>query len=250
VDLFDQITRNAQRLGLNLIAALPAQRYDVAAAPAYRASAIRPGCGSIVVIGNGGAHFWHVFKTYASQHPGWLERDNPLDDFTREIVEREIARPTQAAGVPCTTVYPFGSAPTLNFIQLAMLAGLAGPSIIGVAVHPLFGPWIAFRAALVVDCEIDRPGDAIGFDPCPTCSTRSCISACPASAVSFPSGWDIPRCVAHRVEAYPDCAGQCHARVACVLGPDERYPSDELAYHQMRALHSMREYYWKTNKAR
>jgi hypothetical protein len=28
-----------------------------------------------------------------------------------------------------------------------------------------------------------------------------------------------------------------------VLGPEHRYPDDELAYHQMRALRSMRPYY-------
>ncbi len=246
MELFDRIARNAQRLGLNLIAALPAERYELAATPAYRANTISPGCRSIVVIGNGGADFWHTFKAHAAGNPGWLERDNPLDDFTREVVEKEIVMPIQTEGVRCITVYPFGSGgPTLNFMQLAMLAGLAAPSIIGVVVHPVFGPWIAFRAALLLDSEIDHPGDAIGFDPCPTCSSRSCISACPAAAVSFPSGWNIPKCLAHRVEAHPDCADRCHARVACVLGPDQRYPDDELAYHQSRALRMMRPYYKK-----
>ena len=245
MDLFDHITRNAQRFGLNLTAAIPAERYEVAAAPAYRAGAICPGCRSIVVIGNGGGDFWRAFKTHVAENPGWLDRENPLDDFTREVVEKEIVKPIQSAGARCIAVYPFGSGPMLNFMQLAMIAGLAGPSIIGVVVHPVFGPWIAFRAALLLDREIDRPGGAIGFDPCPTCSTRSCISACPAAAVSFPSGWDIPKCMAHRVEAHPDCADRCDARMACVLGPDERYPDDELAYHQMRALRLMRQYYRK-----
>jgi epoxyqueuosine reductase len=246
VDLFDDISRNAQRFGLNLIAALPAQRYELAAAPAYRADPICPGCRSIVVIGNGGADFWRVFKGHAAENPGWFERDNPLDDFTREVVEKEIVMPIQTAGVRCVTVYPFGSnGPTLNFMQLATLSGLAAPSIIGVVVHPVFGPWIAFRAALLLDCKIDHPGDAIGFDPCPACSTRSCISACPGAAVSFPSGWNIPKCLAHRVEAHPECADRCHARVACVLSPDQRYPDDELAYHQARALRVMRPYYKK-----
>jgi hypothetical protein len=245
MDLFDLISRNAQRLGLNLIAAVPAERYDLAAAPAYRAGVISPQCRSIVVIGNGGGAFWQVFKDYAADNPGWFERDNPLDDFTREVVEKEIVLPVRNTDARCITVYPFGSGSTLNFMQLAMLAGLAGPSIIGVVVHPVFGPWIAFRAALLLDREINHPGDAIDFDPCPTCKTRSCINACPAAAVSFPMGWDIPKCLTHRVEAHPDCADGCHARVACVLGPDECYPHDELAYHQMRALRLMRQYYPK-----
>ncbi|MBV8360857.1 MAG: hypothetical protein JO189_23420 [Deltaproteobacteria bacterium] len=245
MDLFDHIIRSAQRFGLNLTAAIPAERYEIVAAPAYRVGAICPECRSIVVIGNGGGDFWRAFKTHVAENPGWFERENPLDDFTRKVVEKEIVKPIQSAGVRCIAVYPFGSGPMLNFMQLAMLAGLAGPSIIGVVVHPVFGPWIAFRAALLLDREIDRPGSAIGFDPCPTCSTRSCISACPAAAVSFPSGWDIPKCMAHRIEAHPDCADRCNARVACVLGPDERYTDDELAYHQMRALRMMRQYYYK-----
>jgi epoxyqueuosine reductase len=245
VDLFALICSKARRFGLNLVAAIPAERYDAAAAPAYRAGAVAPECRSIVVIGNGGAEFWRVFKTSAQAHSGWLERNHPLDDFTREVVEKEIVSPIQAAGRRCTSVYPFGNGPVLNFMQLATMAGLAGPSIMGVVVHPVFGPWIAFRAALLVECEIDHPGDAIGFDPCPTCSTRSCITACPAAAVSFPSGWNIPKCLAHRVEAHPDCAARCHARVACVLGPEERYPDDELAYHQARALSVMRPFYEK-----
>jgi len=250
VDLFALISAKAQRFGLNLTAAIPTERYELAAAPAYQARAIFPRCRSIVLIGNGGAHFWRAFKAHAGAHAGWFARDDPLDDFTREIIEKDIVTPVRNAGAQCVAAYPFGgSSPTLNFMQLATLAGLAGPSIIGVVVNPRFGPWIAFRAALLLDSELDHPGDALGFDPCPTCSTRPCISACPASAVSFPSGWNISECLAHRVGAYPDCATQCHARVACVLNPDERYPDEELAYHQARALRIMRPYY-KQDKVR
>jgi len=197
------------------------------------------------VIGNGGPDFWQKFKAHAAENPGWWDREDPLDDFTRDIIDKEIVTPIRRLDLSCTAVYPFGSPPTLNFMQLAMLAGLASRSIIGVVVHPLFGPWIAFRAALLLDCELDNLGDASGFDPCPTCRTRACIAACPASAVSYPSGWDIPRCLSHRVEAYPDCATQCHARVACVLSPEHRYPDDELAYHQSRAL---RPYYGRQTR--
>ena len=69
------------------------------------------------------------------------------------------------------------------------------------------------------------------------------MSACPAGAVTFPSGWDIPGCLTYRVEAEAECAPRCHARAGCVLGPEYRYPDDELAYHQGRALRAMRSYY-------
>ncbi len=240
----DKIRRAALPHGLNLVAAIPVARYDAVVKEVSRASAIDPTARSIVVIGNGGGALWEALKSHAAKNPGWWNRENPLDDFTREVVERDLATPLRASGLRCTTVYPFmNNSATLSFIELGKVAGICGPSILGVTVHPLYGPWIAFRAALLLDEELDSPGGALGFDPCPTCTARTCIPACPAGAVSVESGWNIPKCLTHRVEVEPDCTPRCHARANCVLGPNHRYPADELAYHQMRALRSMRPYY-------
>lgn len=243
-ELLQLIRAATARCGLNLVAAIPATRYDRAVGPQAQLNTVAPDARSIVVVGNGGGAFWRVLKEHAARHPGWWDREHPLDDFTREVIEREVVPLVRAVGVRCTPVYPFaGSGPTLNFMELGKIAGLGGPSILGVLVHPTFGPWIAFRGAMLIDAELDAPGDALGFDPCPSCTVRSCIPACPVGAVSFPQGWDIPKCLEHRVEVEPDCAPRCHARAGCVLGPEHRYPDDELAYHQMRALRSMRAYY-------
>jgi epoxyqueuosine reductase QueG len=241
IDIIESIRNAAAPFGLNLVAAVRVDVYDSLVAHRYRASAIAPRAKSIVVIGNGGGAFWRAASRYAESHPGWWTRENPLDDFTREVIDGEVLR---AAKSHARVIYPFvGDGPTLNFIELAKAAGLAGPTILGVVAHPVFGPWIAFRAALLLDDSLDAPGDACGFDPCPSCTTRTCIAACPVGAVAHPAGWDIPKCVTHRVENETDCATRCHARVGCVLGPEHRYPDDELAYHQMRALRSMRPWY-------
>jgi epoxyqueuosine reductase len=257
-EFLNPIRAAAAAHGLNLVAAIPADRYDCAVTPAMRTSAfastppsseapdgtnlISPR--SIVVIGNGGGAFWRAFSAFADRNPGWRDRADPLDDFTREIIEREVVPVVRDSGARCLTVYPFmHGGPTLNFIELAKFAGLGGPSIIGVVLNPVYGPWIAFRAALIVDVDLDSPGDAVGFDPCPGCVPRSCLAACPAAAVSFPAGWDIPKCLTHRVEVEADCAPRCHARVGCVVGPEHRYPDDELAYHQRRTLAAMRPWY-------
>jgi hypothetical protein len=240
----DKIRRAAAPHGLNLVAATRVARYDDTVKEVLRASAIDPRARSIVVIGNGGGALWDALKSHAASNPGWWNREDPLDDFTREVVERDLVAPLRASDIRCTTVYPFmNNGRTLSFIDLGKVAGIAGPSILGVTVHPVYGPWIAFRAALLLDEELDSPGDALGFDPCPDCTARTCIPACPAGAVSVESGWDIPKCLTHRVEVEPDCTPRCHARANCVLGPEHRYPDDELAYHQMRALRSMRPYY-------
>jgi epoxyqueuosine reductase QueG len=242
--ILETIRSAAKINGLNLVAATPSDRYDAVAKPEYRVSAIAPSARSIIVIGNGGGAFWAAFQRHISANSGWMSRDNPLDDFTRLVIERDIATQLARAGIDHAIVYPFmSSGPTLNFMEAGKAAGLSGPSILGVMVHPVYGPWIAFRAAILMNEIFDAPGEALGFDPCPSCTVRSCIPACPVNAVSFPQGWDIPKCLTHRVEVEPDCAPRCHARAGCVLGPEHRYPDDELAYHQMRALRSMRAYY-------
>lgn len=241
--IVDIVHEAAAPFGLNLVAAIPAQRYDVSAAPSARAAVIDPACRSIVIVGNGGGHFWRAFKRHVEGNPGWMERSDPLDDFTRMAVESRIAPAIDAAGFRCAPVFPFVGGARLDFMRLGRIAGIAGPSIIGVLAHPTYGPWIAFRAALLLDVEADEPGDAVGFDPCPGCAARSCVAACPVGAVEFPSGWNVPRCLTHRVEAEPQCAPRCHARVECVIGREHKYPEDELAYHQGRALRAMRQYY-------
>ncbi|MDO8431803.1 MAG: hypothetical protein Q7S58_05265 [Candidatus Binatus sp.] len=240
----EMIRRAAAPHGLNLVGAVSVARYDSAVKEVSRAGAIDPAARSIAIVGNGGGALWRAFQRHLERHPGWFQRENPLDDFTREVIERDVATALRGAGLRCTIIYPFmSSGPTLNFIELAKIAGIAGPSILGVAVHPVYGPWIAFRGAILLNEVIDSPGEAAGFDPCPRCTVRSCIPACPVGAISVAAGWDIPECLTHRVEVEPDCAPRCHARAGCVLGPEHRYPDDELAYHQMRSLRAMRPYY-------
>jgi hypothetical protein len=248
-DPLEAIGTTAGRYGLNLVAAIPADRYDRAVTPTmqttvFASAEMAESPRSIVLIGNGGGDFWRAFSDFADRNPGWRDRTNPLDDFTRQIIEGEVMPAVIESGVRCAVVYPFvNGGPSLNFIDLAKIAGLGGPSIIGVVLHPTYGPWMAFRAALIIDAELDAPGPAIDFDPCPRCVTRSCISACPVTAISFPVGWDLQKCLTHRVEVEADCASRCHARVGCVIGPEHRYPDDELAYHHRRALLAMRAWY-------
>jgi len=243
--LLETVRAAAAPWGLNLVAAVSVARFEAEGGdPATVKAIIDRQARSIIVVANGGFDFWRAFVRYAAAHQGWLERPDPLDDFTRATVEDMLLPAVRTAGVRCTSVYPFASdPPRLNFMQLGRLAGLAGPSIIGVVVHPVYGPWLAFRAALLVDVVLDAPGAALGFDPCPTCVARSCIKGCPAEAVSNEHGWDLAGCLKFRVEQEPACAPRCHARAACVLGPEYRYPDAELAYHQRRALKVMRPYY-------
>ena len=128
--------------------------------PEARASLIDPAARAIVVLGNGRRRLRAAFKRHAARNPGWSERENPLDDFTREVVEREVTAPLREAALRYTIVHPFvhGERGRSISSSWARRRGIAGPSILGVVVHPTFGPWIAFRAALLLDVAPRRAG--------------------------------------------------------------------------------------------
>jgi hypothetical protein len=246
-EIVDLIRTSAASHGLNLVGAVPAPIYNAVVAPHLQTQPLDHDARSIVVIGNGGGGFWRAYRSHLQHHPQWERRHNPLDDFTREVIENEIAGRLRDRGLRCMVVYPFETGATLHFMELGRLAGIGGPSRLGVLIHPVYGTWIALRAALLMDEMLDVPGDGLGFDPCPQCVPRACMPACPARAVSD-SGWDVIGCLKHRVEAAPDCGQGCYSRLQCVIGPQHRYPEDEIRHHQERALRSMREYYNKTFK--
>jgi epoxyqueuosine reductase QueG len=245
VDVLQDLSAALAPHGLNLIGTASVAAYEALVPSQYHVAALLPQAKTLVVIGNGGGDFWTSFRGYYEARPGYLhEREHPLDDYTREIIEQTLTPVLECSGANYRYLYPFRfwSEP-VSFMHLARAAGLAGPSILGVVIHPEYGPWLALRAALLIDRELYAMPVASGFDPCPTCVERACISACPAQAVSQEKGWDIPACVQHRLREPDDCTDHCHARYDCVYGRAHRYPPDELRYHQQRSFAAMRKYF-------
>jgi hypothetical protein len=234
------VTRLATRLasrGLNLVGATDAERYDASVPARWAIGPHAPHVRSLLVIGHGGGGFWTHFRRALAADPLLAARRDPLDTFTRAVVTEAVT--PVAAGLPI--VFPFEAGPpALSFLHLAECAGLGRSSLLGVLVHPEFGPWIALRAAVLLPFPCSAPRPADGFDPCPRCVERPCIAACPATAVS-PMGWDVPRCAGHRLSGSGDgCDSGCHARLACVYGQAHRYPPEALAFHQAYARAAMR----------
>ncbi len=221
--------------GLNLVGVAAPDTYDALVPEGYRLGAAYTTVRSVLVIGNGGGAFWESFRAHAGRHPGFEARAHPLDDFTRSVIDEHAVPALAASGVHGIVRFPFDDAVTpLSFVHLAEAAGLGSRSILGILVHPEFGPWMALRAAFLLERPVRAARPAAGFDPCTSCAERPCIAACPGTAVST-SGWSVERCVTQRLAQPGNCDDACHARVACVYGHVHRYPPDELAYHQGRA---------------
>ena len=244
MDLLDKITAALAPSGLNLIGAANRARYEALVPAAYHVAPLLPDTKTIIVIGNGGGAFWAGFRQYTSVRPACLtQHSHPLDAYTAQVIEQALTPILQRSTAVYRYVYPFRFATEpLSFMHLAQASGLAAPSLLGIVIHPEYGPWLALRAAVLIDQELSASAQADGFDPCPSCTERACVFACPAGAVSLDRGWDIPACVAYRLTEHNDCQLYCHARYQCVYGRQHRYPPDELRYHQDQSLATMREY--------
>jgi len=229
-DAVARVAAIVRPFGLNLVGAAAVAAYDALVPPAYR---LGPAAGrTAIVVGHGGGGFWAAYRARAAEDPALAGRAHPLDDFTAWIVEDRLAPAMPGA----TAVLPFRPrTPPVSFVHLAEAAGLGRRSLLGVLIHPEFGPWIALRGALLVDAVARAPRPAAGFDPCAVCRERPCVAVCPAAAVTA-AGWDPGRCIDHRLAHDADCRISCGARDACVYGRAHRYSPDALAHHHGRAF--------------
>lgn len=185
---------------------------------------------SLVLIGNvgraGGDPMWACFAAARSEFPG----PDPMNRWTRAAVE-PLAR-----DVGAVALYPFGGPPHLPFQRWAMRAEPVAPSPLGLLIHPRYGLWHAYRAALAFTGKLDLPPPQAIEPPCEACDAKPCLGACPVDAFDA-KGYDAARCAAHLdTPEGADCMEQaCHARRACPVGADRAQQPDQALFH-MRAF--------------
>jgi epoxyqueuosine reductase QueG len=189
-----------------------------------------PGARAAVVIGSGGPAFFDRFASGSAEAGDGAP--HPLDRFTKRVAEAAAGEALAPLGVRHAVYFPFDWAePLIPFQRLGRAIGLGGPGPLGLQIHPVFGPWWAYRALVVIDRNLAaRP--PIG-DGCAGCDAP-CVAACPAHAVAR-AGFSVASCHARRLTAEP-CRLSCAARIACIRGPEHRYTDGELAFHMAASM--------------
>ena len=204
------ITRRVSDAGLTVRGAFHPASGDEAA----------DGIETIVLLGDVAGRIWPVFDA------GRREEPDPLDNWTRRVVAG------LAAQLGAETAYPFDGPPFLPFQRWAMRAEVLKPSPIGPLIHPVFGLWHSYRAALLFGERIACEPPAPVAHPCDGCADRPCLSACPVGAFAAPGDFDLDACLGHLKS--PDgtaCREQgCLARRACPVGREHAYGPDHQAF--------------------
>lgn len=187
----------------------------------------RPARG-LLLIGNVGGAMWPAF---AGAAPAGAD---PLDRWTRAVLD-PIATAFGAAAL-----YPFSGPPYYPFQRWAARAEPVHVSPLRIFIHPTFGLWHAYRAALLFADALDLPPMVQMDSPCLTCDGQPCLTGCPVDAFQA-NGFDDMRCAGH-VDG-PDgaeCRSHgCLARRACPVGRDYSYSPVQMAFH-MEAFLSRR----------
>jgi Fe-S-cluster-containing hydrogenase component 2 len=184
------------------------------------ADGLGPGVATVLLVGNAGPAMWQAFSRAVP------ESADPLDAWTRATVDDVATR------FGARAAYPFDGPPYWPFQRWAMRCDDVHPSPIGVLIHPRYGPWHAYRAALLVAEPVDLPQAARGPAPCAACTQKPCLGACPVGAFAD-DGYDVPACAAHiRSESGTACMARgCLARHACPVGAEYRYADAQSAFH-------------------
>jgi NAD-dependent dihydropyrimidine dehydrogenase PreA subunit len=178
----------------------------------------------VILIGNAGPDMFARFARSGAP---------TMDVWTRVVVD------VLAEDLGAKALYPFDK-PAHPFLTWAQRGGAGFTSPLGLNIHPTYGLWHAYRAALLFPVEFDLPRISVGAHPCESCVDKPCLSACPVDAFDG-SSYDIAACGEHiKSEAGQTCMdGGCLARGACPVGTAYKYHLQQTKFH-MRAFRELR----------
>ncbi|KIC48086.1 hypothetical protein [Tateyamaria sp. ANG-S1] len=198
---------------------------DVAAAVRPHGLMVMGHSGNRILIGTD-AGWWDVF----TQSPEYLKKvKDPVDTWSKRVMGG-IAKEMGAKAH-----YPSDGPPYAPFIAWALDTGRFWQSPTGMMIHETAGLMISLRCALEFIEEFQSV--PAGTNPCTSCSTKPCVSACPVDALSDAHFYDVPACKAYldTPEGTTCMTGGCLARRACPVSQSFARPEAQSAFH-MRAF--------------
>jgi len=215
--------------GLDLVQAFGVEAFNRGAHPHERL----PGFGRAnalgLVVGNT-RRLWDPFREAIRADARLRSLAHPLDEYVATLVTRAAA--TLAPRALLFFAHVVEPAP-IPIQRIAEAAGLAQLSPSHLSVHPIYGPWIALRAVVVIDVELVElvelvePEPAVGpaRRPCDACA-RPCMPAF-EEALRTATATGAPLGAAIR----DDFHAWVRVRAVCPVGRAHRYDDGQIEYH-------------------
>ena len=212
-DPIADIAERCAGAGIDLAAHTAVGRYNAVVDERFRL----PGSdrATVLVLGNTRA-LWPYIDRFVVDAPAPI--DDPVDTYVTRVVRDAI---TEAGVTPIDVRFDFEPPERRIAIQqLADVAGLAWLSPSHLCVHPIYGPWIALRAAVVLD--VDAPiEDGPASAPC------DCRRHCgPALETALAAGEPT-----NQAELRERWRLWLAVRDACPVGREHRYTAEQIVYH-------------------
>lgn len=212
--------------GLDLVQPLQVGWYNEAVDAAYRLPDFgRSGADAgalALVIGNTRA-LWPRLREALAQDAALAAHPDPVDHYCERVVRAALA------GVARPWEVRFAPEPPPRRVAMQRLAHVAGLAYLApsyLSVHPVYGPWIALRAAVVVDMD-GPPGPPPALAPPCDCAARCAprLRAAQAQASTpVPSAGEMES----RWRAW------LAVREACPVGWAHRYGDEQIRYHYIK----------------
>ena len=217
MDIAATIAARCAEGGIDLCATCASADYDAAVPAEYRLPDVGRARALVVVLGNTRALWPHVRDAVARG-----DRD-PVDDYVARVIRGAVAEALAPLTPRPRVEIRFAPEPPPRRVamqRLAHVAGLAWLAPSHMCVHPTFGPWLALRAAVVIDVEgpparlpIAAPCDcATGCQPA---LDRAIAAGPPRDQAELRDRWRLWLAV----------------RDACPVGREHRYEDDQIRYH-------------------
>ncbi|HJV73761.1 MAG TPA: hypothetical protein VJ654_06025 [Noviherbaspirillum sp.] len=186
----------------------------------------------LILIAHAGKKLWESVKSSK------IESENPIDDFTVNIVRRCFAeyQPQNTYEI----LYPGSHAISLQ--RLGQLAGWHHPTPFMVGIDQQWGTWYAYRAVVIADTSFAPTAPEESTSPCKTCSHKICIASCPAGALEN-ERFDLQKCIGYRKQANSSCKATCLARTSCTVGNKHRYCEEQIHHTYSISMRAIEQYY-------
>ena len=177
----------------------------------------------VIVIGNSRAIWPHITSFVRSLDP---QPTDPVDAYVEALIG------TATAGLAELIDVRYSHEPPPRRIaiqQLADVAGLAWLSPSHLCVHPVYGPWIALRAAIVLDVPAPAVLPARAAAPGCDCA-HGCGPLLTAALASLPGG-PVTGGPVTSDSVQADWRRWVAMRDGCPIGREHRYDDDQIEYH-------------------